>query len=89
MFTIELDAGGYQLVADGVESGVTDYGDEAAVEVDGKTYTTLVESKQEALDEPPTICLVLDEVPAVEEVEFDISVDEGDGTEDEDDPEEE
>ena len=38
MFTIEVDESGYQLVADsGEESGVTDYGDTAEVEVEEAT----------------------------------------------------
>lgn len=43
MFTIKIDESGYQLVGPaGEESGVTDYGDEAELEVDGKTYVVTV-----------------------------------------------
>ena len=73
MFTIEVDEDTYQLVGPGgEESGTTDYGDEAEIEVDGKTYVTTVESREEALAEPPEIYLCLDEIPAVEEVEFEL-----------------
>lgn len=88
MFTIEIDESGYQLVGPaGEESGVTDYGDEAELEVDGKTYVVTVESKAEALAEPPEIYLCLDEVPAVEEVEFELDDEDDDGLgEGEDEP---
>ena len=73
MFTIEVDESGYQLVADsGEESGVTDYGDTAEVEVDGKTYGCLVDSREDALAEPPEVYLLLEETPVVEEMEFDL-----------------
>ncbi len=80
MFTIEVDEDTYQLVGPGgEESGTTDYGESAEVEVDGKTYTTTVDSREEALEAPPEIYLCLDEVPAVEEVEFEVEdEDEGD-----------
>lgn len=83
MFTIEVDEETYQLVGPGgEESGVTDYGQEAEVEVDGKTYVTMVESKDEAIADPPDIYLCLEESPAVEEVEFELE-DETDEEEDE------
>lgn len=82
-FKIEADEddSGYQLVGPGSEeSGVTDYGDTAEVEVDGKTYEVTVENRNSALTEEQQIYLCLDEVPKVEEVEF-----EEEGDEDEED----
>ena len=75
---------GYQLVGPGEEeSGVTDYGETAVVVVDGKTYEVTVESQESALTEEQVIYLCLDEVPKVEEIEFE------DEDEDEDDGDEE
>lgn len=89
MFTIELDETGYQLVAGtGEESGVTDYGEPAEIEVDGKTYVATVESREAALADPPEVYLCLDEVPAVEEVEFDLTETDEDDDEDDEDADE-
>lgn len=86
MFTVELGDDGYQLVASsGEESGVTDYGDTAEIEVDGKDYICAVDSKEEALAEPPEVYLCLEEVPAVEEVEFDLTAEDEDDDDDEED----
>ncbi len=72
-FTVELGDDGYQLTGPGgEESGVTEYGDAAEVEVDGKIYETTVESREEAMEYSPTLYLALDEVPEVEEVDFDV-----------------
>ncbi len=87
-YTVEVGDEGYQLVGpSGEESGVTDYGDTAEVEVDGKTIVTTVDSAQEALAEPPQLFLLLDEVAGVEEIEFVMESDEDD--EDADDEEDE
>jgi hypothetical protein len=77
MFTIEVDEDGYQLTGPGgEESGVTDYGESAQVEVDGKTYEVTVGSAAEAMTEPQQIYILLDESPNVEEVEFELEDDE-------------
>jgi hypothetical protein len=85
-FTIEADEEdqGYQLVGPGGEvSGVTEYGDQAEVEVDGKTYEVTVESRESALTEEQILYLRLDEVPKVVKEEFELEEDEED-EEDED-----
>ena len=87
--TIEVDneAKGYQLVGpNGEESGVTDYGEMAEVEVEGKTYCALVEDRSDALEHEVPIYLLTGEVPGVDEVEFELE-EEGD-EEDEEDEEE-
>lgn len=91
MFKIEIAPEGYQLVGPGgEESGVTDYGDTAEVEVeDGKVYSTTVESKESALTEEQQVYLCLDEVPVVEEFDgFDVEDDDDEDDEDREDLEE-
>ncbi len=79
MFKIEVAPEGYQLVGPGgEESGVTNYGDTAEIEVEGKVYEAVVESQQDALNEPPQVYLCLDEDPVVEVVEFDLEDEEED-----------
>ncbi len=81
-FAIEVDEDdvGYQLVGPGgEESGVVDYGEDAEVEVDGKTYMVTVEDKATAMSEETNLYLCLAEVPTVVEEEFDLE-----GEEDED-----
>jgi hypothetical protein len=89
MFTIQVADNGYQLVGpNGEESGVTEYGDVADVEVDGKTYEVCVEDKESAMTEETELYLCMDEVPAVEEVgEFELE--EGEEEDEEDDEDEE
>jgi hypothetical protein len=85
MFKIEVADEGYQLTGpNGEESGVTEYGETAEIEVDGKTYEVCVEDKESAMTEETTIYLVMDEAPSVETVEFDL-----DEEEDEEDDEDE
>lgn len=81
MFTIEVDDDGYQLVGpNGEESGITDYGEPAQVEVDGKMHEVVVEDKDSAMGEDATqLYLLMDEIPNVEEVEFEIDDDEDEG----------
>lgn len=81
-FQIEVDEDdiGYQLVGPGgEESGVVDYGEDAEVEVDGKTYMVTVESKEAAMTEETNLYLCLDEVPKVVEEEFDLDEDDNEG----------
>jgi hypothetical protein len=84
-FKLEVAEDGYQLVHLGdektgdEESGVTDYGDEATVEVGGVTYGVVVEDADDA--KTALVYQYLDNVvPEVEETEFDL----GDEDEDED-----
>ena len=85
-FKIEIDEDGYQLCCGAEESGVTDYGDEATVEIDGVTYGVVVESAEEAAE--ALVYQYRPEVPEVEHVEFDLGDDEdGEGNEDDDDEE--
>jgi hypothetical protein len=83
MYTVDVEEGfvieageedqGFQLVGPGgEESGVTPYTGTAEVEVGGKTYAVTVESQESALTEEQELCLCLEEVPEVEEVEFDL-----------------
>jgi hypothetical protein len=88
-FKLEVAEDGYQLVCGDVESGVTDYEDEATVEVEGKTYGVVVESPEDA--KTAIVYQYLDDiVPEVEETEFDLDDDEDeaeDAAPDEDDEE--
>ena len=78
---IEVDEDGYQLVVDGHESGVAEYGEQAEVEVAGVLCFVTVLDEDAA--EEAVIYQMLDghpepvaEVHEVEEVEFEIEVEE-------------
>jgi hypothetical protein len=87
-FKLEVAEDGYQLVCGDEESGVTDYGDEATVEVEGKTYGVVVESPEDA--KTALVYQYLDDVvPEVEETEFDLSSDEDDEADEADEADEE
>ena len=47
-FKIEIAEDGFQLCCSDEESGVTDYGDEATVEVEGITYGVVLDSPEDA-----------------------------------------
>jgi hypothetical protein len=70
-FKIEVADDGYQLTCGDEESGVTDYGSEATIEVDGITYGVVVEDGDDA--KTALVYQYLDNlVPEVEETEFDL-----------------
>jgi hypothetical protein len=81
LLKIEVDEGGYQLVVDGQESGVSDYGEEAEVESEGVLYFTTVVDEDAA--EEAVIYRMVDghpepvaEAHEVEEWEFELEEEE-------------
>jgi uncharacterized protein YneR len=88
-FKLEVAEDGYQLVCGDVESGVTDYEDEATVEVEGITYGVVLDSPEDAA--AAIIYQYRDDItPEISEEEFEYSDDEEeteDAAPDEDDEE--
>ena len=88
LLKIEVDEESYQLLVGDQESGVTDYGDQAEVEVEGVLYFTTVTDDSEPED--AVIYRMVDghpevvaEAHEVEDVEFEFEEEDEEGDEEE------